>query len=307
MKILYLCSRKYYDTKMSRGRFHYIEAITNSVDKLKTWGNKWSNYNSESSINENLKKLSHQYDWIIIYQPREYIGVEELNNSIFIYNEMYNPSKITSDLNLKPAIVICHHYNEMMIYVNKYPKIRFVNIPHCSDKRYFFDYKLDKDIDVLLIGRCSKGHYPLRTRIKDLIIDKKFPKKYNILIHNHPGYNINQAYDNEQVIQYAKKISRSKICVFCSGIPRTRYAKYVEVAMCGSVICADIPNEDHTLFQDNIIVIDNKMTDKEIINKITSYLDDSKKLEDIRSRGINAFSKFTTEYYADKFINALNI
>ena len=53
MKILYLCDRQAYLTKMSRVRFHGIRAIGKLCGL--TWsGNGWENYDSSKTVQENI-------------------------------------------------------------------------------------------------------------------------------------------------------------------------------------------------------------------------------------------------------------
>lgn len=299
MKLLFLCNKKYYDNKMSRGRFHYIYAIKHKID-VDIWGIGWDGYNEQLSITDNLE--NKDYNAILCYKPLEYIKFNELQiPTLLSYNEMYDITKTNDELiKSNPNYVICHHLNELYRYNYIHNNIKFYHIPHCSDTRFFKNYNLPKIYDISLIGRLSNKHYPLRSRMKHIL--KKMEKKYNINYHNHPGYNIENANDNNQVIEYAKIINQSKICVFCSGIPKTRYAKYVEVPLCNSVICADKPDDNIS----DIIEINMKMTDNELRKTLIYYLENKTEYNLKLKNGINYMKKYTTDFYANKFINILN-
>lgn len=304
-RVLYLCNKKYYDTKMSRGRFHYIEALQRHMS-VDIWGVGWDKYDNTGQVVNNLRRRGKPYSHIICYQPREYNGLSRVKDQmkILVFNEMYKKDSVVFDFKTtKPDVVVCHHLNEMNNYVGSYPKIQFVNIPHCSDIRFFRDYGLPKIYDIAVIGRQSLKHYPLRHRMKRLLqrykgIPGSRLSKYNIYIHPHPGYNLKNASNNQQVIQYAKMLNQSKICIFCSGVPKTRFAKYVEVPLCGSVVCADKP--DDTVGP--LIEINMSMSDTEIIDTLVSYLKNPEKLEKIRKEGLEYAEKYTTEYYTREFL-----
>ena len=56
MKVLFLCDKNSYVTKMSRVRFHSIEAIS-GVCELKWSGTNWENYDNNSTVQENIDIL----------------------------------------------------------------------------------------------------------------------------------------------------------------------------------------------------------------------------------------------------------
>ena len=56
MKVLYLCNKNYYLTKMSRVRFHSMKAIEKVTD-FKWSGPNWENFNNELTVQENINNL----------------------------------------------------------------------------------------------------------------------------------------------------------------------------------------------------------------------------------------------------------
>ena len=76
--------------------------------------------------------------------------------------------------------------------------------------------------------------------------------------------------------------------------------------MCGtSAICGDLPNDKADDYS-YIIEVNNNMTDKEIINKISYYLDkEDKRLEKVK-QGIEFASNYTQEHYAERLLKEIN-
>ena len=309
MRLLYLCNKKYLDHKMSRGRFHAIAAIKELAEsrggKLHTWGIGWEGYNNDLTVAENLRHRGETYEVVVGYMPfetKEFAALPALK--VMTYNEMYNFEKVSRQLEIcRPELVICHHANEMAKYIPAFPDINFVNIPHCAKKEIFRDYGLPKTTDVLVVGRLSSDRYPLRTRMSRLI--EKLPAKYIGRVHQHPGYEVTPDRIEECVLSYAKALSQARICVTCSGTPRTRYAKYVEIPRSGAVLCADLPDEDQSFFREFMIEIDGAMSDEEIISKLVYHLENREAYDRLRKRGMELSAPFTQEYYAQRFLEAV--
>ena len=307
IKILFLCGQDYVQHKMSRVRFHYIEAISKEtrIKQVIYWGKDYKDYDSSKTVQCNLDSKKLEPDVIVAYKPDEYKDfIETKAKRILVYNEMHPMDRIMLEItHAGPHLVVCHHHNEMLRFQHALRSVRFVNIPHCSDTRYFKDYQLPKKYDVLLIGRLSSEHYPLRTRMHRLL--QKEGAKYNLKVHlhQHPGYNLADAEDNRHVTQYAKLISRSRIAVFCSGVPKTRFSKYTEVPLCGTAIAADIPDDCPQEFSKFVISLDMAMTDRQIMEKLLYYIQRPNELAEITKRGQVFAQQWTTKEYAKLFVN----
>ena len=67
MKIAYLCDKEHYLKKMSRVRFHSMEAIERKIGKEKfLWtGPNWENWNNDKTVDENLKNNNFIPDLIV--------------------------------------------------------------------------------------------------------------------------------------------------------------------------------------------------------------------------------------------------
>ena len=315
MRILYLVKHSTFINKMSRVRFHGIEEIA-KITKLKYWGIGWPNYDENLSVQQNIDNLKEDFDLVICYKPLELINFNEVKLPKCIrYNEMYNFSETLNEIEHSNAdLVICHHQNDMKTYQAYYSNyhgqinknISFYHIPHCAKASVFKNYNLEKNIDVLICGRlkCKNSlgdqHYPLRERFLSLL--PKLSNKYNCKIHKHPGYNHLDSHTDKYLIQFAKEINSAKICLSCSGLPKSRFGKYVEIPLCHSLLLADIPDQDKNIFRQVIVEISMEMTDEEIIKKIEYYLENKEERELQTKKGFLWASKYTQDYYAKTFV-----
>ncbi len=308
--ILFLCNREYYIKKMSRVRFHSIEAI-GYKSNLMWWGPGWEGYDNEKSVQENINLLEDKIDLIVTYKPLEMKGMKDVNIPVCLrYNEMYNVEWTRKEIDESGAtMIICHHENDMQDYIDHYgDKIKFYHIAHCAEASIFKQLFVPKQYDVLLVGALNAStmlgkHYPLRDRMAQLL--SKMPKQYKVGIFPRPFGRQDDAWENKQAKEFAHVINTAKICITDSGAPNSRFGKYVEIPMCGTVIAGDIPGEDQENFKKFVIEINMQMTDDEIINKLVDYLENENKLRILQQTGLEWSKEYTQEKYAERFIKAL--
>ena len=319
-KVLFLCQRRYYITKMSRVRFHSMEAIAKVTDF--TWsGPGWENYDSDLTVQENINKIYENQskpDLVVAYKPFDMKGFADVKQKTCIrYNEMYDHKWTLEEINRsKPDVVICHHLNDMREYEELFAKdpldfdTKMVNIPHCAEKSVFHDQGLHKKpFDCLLVGAVGVNtmlgdHYPLRTRMFN-VLGQLAKLGYNCAYAQHPGGEHLDAHTNKYAKEFANMINQTKIAITCSGAPNSRYGKYIEVPMCGTAIAADIPGEDQENFKNFVIEINMDMTDGEITDKLIYYLRNDKARHDVIKRGLQWSAEYTQENYAERFVNML--
>ncbi|MFX0136300.1 MAG: glycosyltransferase [Candidatus Hodarchaeota archaeon] len=147
----------------------------------------------------------------------------------------------------------------------------------------------------------------MRQRLSKLLQKKEIKSTFKCEIYKHPGYDVNEAFTNKYAIDFAKTINTSKITLTCSMIYRNRLAKYPEIAMCGSALAADLPNQDQEDFKNFMIVLDNNMSNKEIVKKLIYYLEHDNERQKLIDKGLKWSLNYTQEKYAERFINAVNI
>ena len=311
MKIAYLCDKKYYLHKMSRVRFHSMKAVAELSDVL--WsGPNWENWNNDKSVDENLKDNKFTPDLIVGYKPLDITGfADSVYKKCVRYNEMYDEEWTLKEINKSAAdIVVCHHKNDWEEWKDRkfHKPIVFINIPHCAEHTVFKDYHLKKETDILLVGAINVNtklgsHYPLRQKMVDVLMTMS--EEYNTRIFQHPGYDLPAADTDQYAIDFAKAMNSSKICVTCSGRPRSRFGKYVEIPMSRSAIAADIPNETQDFFRQFVIEINLEDSNEQIILKLKKYLDDETKLKEITDRGHMLSKKFNQQLYGSLFIEKI--
>ena len=312
MKIAFICNRNTFLHKMSRVRFHSIEAIS-KIHEVEWYGKFWDGWSDNLTVDENFDRIGYEPDLIIGYKPLEINGFADSKFKKCIrYNEMYDKEWTVREItDSKSDIVICHHHNDYIEYTSspeltsKLQGIDFVNIPHCAESTVFKDYGLRKDVDILLGGAIFASstlgqHYPLRDRLASHILPK-MSKKYACSLYEHPGYDLGDAHTNRYAIDFAKAINRAKICVTCSGLPRSRFGKYVEIPMCNTAIAADMPDEMQDFFSEFLIELSMDDSDSDIISKLEYYLDNDDKLQEKTWAGYDKSSKFDQDYYAELF------
>jgi hypothetical protein len=73
MKIAYICDKEHYLKKMSRVRFHSMEAIEklSGKDNFLWTGPNWENFDNSKTVDENLANNNFTPDVIVGYKPLE--------------------------------------------------------------------------------------------------------------------------------------------------------------------------------------------------------------------------------------------
>ena len=314
MKVLFLCDKNSYVTKMSRVRYHSIEAI-GKICELKWSGANWENYKSNLTVQDNIDILyagKEKPDVVIAYKPLELNEFSKVKQTKCIrYNEMYDIEWTKKEIGESGAnIVLCHHLNDMRQYeeIYKDSDIKFINVPHSAEQTVFKDYGLKKQIDLLLVGSIYYesmlgNHYPLRVRMVNLL--KKMTPGYKCAIFPHPGGVHYDAHTNKYAIEFAKAINSAKICITCSGAPNSRFGKYIEIPMCATAIAADIPGEQQEDISKFLIEINMLMSDKQIIDKLEYYLENENERKKKIYEGLKYASQYTQEKYAKRFIDGV--
>jgi len=308
-KILYLVDKNQYITKMSRVRFHAMDHLS-KITNVIFWGPNWRHYNDEDTVDNNIDRMKLDVNVVICYKPSNLIDFYKSKYlKVITYNEMWDEQYTTDEINLgKPDLIISHHENDMTNYIGRLSKglhnyIRFKHIAHSAEKTIFYDRHYDKPIDVLLNGSIGR-HYPLRIRLREIM--KKIPSKYRCEEYQHPGYIHSDAFTDAYLKDYAENINKAKICISCTSKYKYRLGKLIEIPMCGSVLACDLPGQNQDDFKDAMIVLEDGMTDQQIINKLVHYLEHPKELEKIRQNGLKMAQQWPQERYAKDLLQEIN-
>ena len=310
-KLLFFINIDYFIRKMSRVRFHSIlKLIEYNNIVLYFTGPGWYNYNDNISMENNINNMNIDFDFVILYKP-----LDECNNinkktfkkikflKCIRYNEMWDETWTKKEINkCNSDLVICHHYNDYLKYKNIYKndiKRRFIYNPHHANPNIFYDFGREREYDILLAGKSTIKHYPLRYRLFNLISKNKNTrlKKYKIYEHDHPGYNNDLSYKDTALIDYAKNINKCYLCIGGTSKYNYRLGKYVEISMCGSLILGDLPFEDKKRLKKFVIIVNNNMTDDKLLDIICKTLDNRKEMHRKMLLAKQWAQNFTTEKY----------
>lgn len=223
---------------VDRNSFYLTQELT-KVSNLILW-------HDAGNISEILSKINDVPDFILLNDMKESPEVTGWSSisipfGIIIYDLHYaiNEKKEFIWGNNVPYI--------FSIYRDKfyewYPefKERFRWLPLYVNTHLFKDYKLEKDIDWLIIGNITGGVYPLREKIVQTMRGHK-----GFVYHEHPGYR-DIFEENEKNIfvgeEYAREINRAKMFFTCDSTFKYPVNKYYEVLACKTLLLASSSQE----------------------------------------------------------------
>jgi len=303
-RIVFLCDRKIYTTKMSRVRFHGIDAIKRHPGVwLKKTGPGWKDFCGCKNVDR-----EYQPHLVIWYKP---LGMPHYNKikapRCLRYNEMWDSKWTKHEIKTSDSrLVICHHFNDIERFNGKLdPKYKLVHNPHCAEKDIFKDYGHSKTIDVLLVGKVSGSVYPLRAKFKRTILKKLRSKGWNATFHQHPSYKKpGEEAIKRQVKSYAESINRAWIGVTDASDFHYALAKHSEIPMCKTLLCSDLPRENQEWYRKWMLYISKDYNADKIVSIIEPYLKDKKKLKALIDKGYTENMKYRTqEDYARRFMH----
>ena len=137
--------------------------------------------------------------------------------------------------------------------------------------------KLEKKYDIFFFGNSKPRFYPFRHRLKELLQKNEDLKSLKILvwegIRNYFKFDSRKSND-----QLSKVMNQSWLTICTKSKCNMLLGKYFETSMSGSVICGDISEDGEHTWKDNMIYIDDSMSDAEIIKEIKDALLDKEKL-----------------------------
>ena len=98
MKLLYLVNKNQYLKKMSRVRFHGMEAI-GKLTGLTWWGPNFDGWDNNKTVNENLELLEEKPNMIVTFKPLEMKGMKDVDIPVCLrYNETYDWNWTTREI-----------------------------------------------------------------------------------------------------------------------------------------------------------------------------------------------------------------
>jgi hypothetical protein len=170
-------------------------------------------------------------------------------------------------------------------------------LPHHVNTSIFRDQGLERTIDVLLYGNVDRPYYTFRRRLFSLILDR-LPNATRV---EHPTY---RHFDPERCGEgLARLLNRSRIAVATSTDDDYLVAKYFEISACGTVLAGSMASQGESIWEDNYIHLDERMTDDEIVERLSDTLTQIK----AHQRSARRFGKqvqrdWSVERYPDRML-----
>ena len=253
-------------------------------------------------------KTTNPIIYNIIYTKSTEQIISDLQESklikIYEIEDCYEISNIIHNINYFKYDYVIYRYNceQMNHIMSKCTNTNFIHFPHYIDTSiYNNNINYNKKYDILIYGNLSDW-YPFRNRLLKLIKNNK----YNYYYLEHPGYNEYNEKDESTFITKKKLsnlINQSKITICTSSIFNYFVKKYIEISLSGSIICGDFPLLEDNIFSDCMCIINNNMSDIEILNQINNYINlSSIEYNNIITKAYNiSFNKFSYEIGLNKF------
>ena len=205
-------------------------------------------WHEPGNINDILTKIDGSVDFILINEYGELnspaiSGLDAISipYAILLYDLHYNRDFRKRDIIKKDVTIIFSHYRDK--FYEWYPELwkKMQWFPHHVNTELYKDYKLHKDIDLLLMGEIIPWIYPLRTRMLEVMRDKP-----GFVYHEHPGWH-NFTEEEKSTLfvgeKYAREINRAKIFLTCDSIYKYPVVKYFEVLACNTLLLASTSKE----------------------------------------------------------------
>lgn len=198
----------------------------------------------------------------------------KIKNKYFIIQDMHR--KTYGNINMLCQFLVNNNINiiftfyqntEATLIRNKTKTVKHFYIPHHIDTSIFNHLNMEKKYDILLFGAIHPIHYRFRKRLFELILQNK--DFFNIHYIEKP-----ETFDpNVCENGLAKLINMSKICIATKSKYDYLVGKYFEIMMCNSLIAGNIPTDGINILKNNIIELDEKMSDNEIIDLLKNALE----------------------------------
>jgi len=165
----------------------------------------------------------------------------------------------------------CPEFNTLKAYCKSYIKDSFV-IPFHVSPSLFKDYGLEKEYDVCLTGKITI-RYRFRKRLYQIV--RKMKETHGLRVLEGP-------------FPYGEKLSQAYNKSWLSVATLSNYSylvrKYPEIAASGSVILGNINDQGRRIWEDNLVELNNSMTDEEIQNAIMAALENKDRLKEMSRR-----------------------
>ncbi len=233
----------------------------NSIDLYKLW------------IQENTPDfiVLEDYDWAWkLKLPLEYTNTEKIPVPIwgFIADYWYDPKEKLGYYkrnNISGLIAIHEAANEYIKKEFSGQIKKIINIPFSIQEDDFSKNPREKEYDILCSGFMG-DLYPLRQRVSEIL---KGTTRVNAHFLGHPGYWKNNEGIGVQGRNYYTLMEKAKFVLSTTGIYNISTRKHIEAVGSRSKILGNISGfQEHEVFNDFTLMLNQEMTDKQIIKTI---------------------------------------
>ncbi len=255
MRVLYLFSKNWFEGKMSHGRLKYAQALSRLPGvELRIWGLGWEGYNPLLSVKKNLENDGWEPTHLWIYKAQEYRDLDAVGlPRLVVFNEAYDYQETCREIAAAAAThLVFHHQNDFnfwkQIFQNSF------HLPHAAEIYEEHVQIADRLVPSIVTGNLDARCYPLRRKMANLVLCRLLPG----YVRAHPGYILQGSKQIElQYESYRFDLQAARVGLGCSSVKKYNLARFVELAMAGTVIVSDLPNDEafKKYFADASIII----------------------------------------------------
>ncbi|MCA9750230.1 MAG: hypothetical protein KC414_14065 [Romboutsia sp.] len=244
----------------------------------------------------------------------KYKSLNDNNKVIMLFEDLHpitflggNKLIFESINKANPDIMVTHYECSEWDFIKNHitnKQTQTVTIPHHINTEIYKDYNTEKKYDIFFYGCLDPIFYDFRLRLDKLFRRQK--RGLNIRFFAHPGH---QRYDPQKCdTNLAKMINSAWISI--ATISKFSYlvGKYFEISACKTVIAGNINEQGRQIWsKDDMIEINNDMTDDEILDILVEALSDKNRLKNMSERMYNKIrDNFNCDQYADKIVKLCN-
>ena len=292
---------------MSPGRILYGQALAQRPGvKLRFWGVGWEGYDAQSTLAENIAKDAWEPTHLWFYKAQDYKEVAGVHlPKLVMFNEAHDTFSTVTEIGAASATHVgFHHENDFLRWRNTIQGA--FHLPHAALPYTNVTPLSQRPFESIVTGRTSKKIYPIRHRMVQLIRGKRLPGA----VREHPGYILNgHARIFEQYESYRGELQKARLGLGCSSIYRYNFARFAELAMAGTVIVTDMPNDGafRRMLGEASIIIPDGASRWRIVAMVREALRDSIALQQ-RSSWLrqSAERELSMEHYAEQLIDILS-
>lgn len=237
--------------------------------------------------------LHYDIEWNYVYSPKiEGLGEINIPKGCYVLDLHYSKKTRRKYFEGNKVDLIFSACKNPFLEIFPEYKQKFRWMPFSVNEEIIKDWKLEKDIDFLLMGQLfyedkknppkrlpPKGRYKFREEVL-----RKMKNEKDFVFFPHPGHYVSPSNNIIVNEKYAKTLNRSKIFFTCGGSMLCAVAKYFEAPGCRSLLFAK-PNKDvHELgFSDGINFVE--CNELDFYDKAMYYIKNDKERERITKNG----------------------